>query len=283
MSLDADPLYNEKNAFYKGLFQNVIDDADSKDGAESLLVRSRIELDPVAVAKSLANQQTDLDKINYALALHKSGHATESLAIAVGLVQSTDPRIQIILGTIFARNSDTYKQAIDLLGSMDDDLEAVALLIQIYLASGQLNLAQKTLQSAKAWAQDAELIQLAESWVSLKAGGIDQYQSAFYTAQEFADTAGSPSRMLLLQAVAEIHLSHYDEAMGTLQLILDKDPHMSDALANLVVLQLMAGKDASGTRSKLESAASNHPMMVETRAKIAEFKSLSANYTFVEA
>lgn len=283
MSLDADPLYNEKNAFYKGLFQTVINDASDKQGAELLVLRARIELDPKSAASDLQSETTDSGKAAYALALHKTGNVTQPLKIADNLMNSTDPDVQILVATILAREPDRYGDAIDILNSIDDSLEAVALLIQIYLITNQLSLAQQTLQSAKAWAQDAELIQLAESWVSLKAGGTDQYQSAFYTAQEFADTAGSPVRMLLAQAVAEIQLGHYEEADGTLQSVLAKEPDMGDALANLVVLQTITGKDATETRKKLESVDPTHPMIIEVKEKIEEFDSLKKAYTFVEA
>lgn len=283
MSFDADPLYNEKNAFYKGLFQTVVDDASAKTGGGLLVLRSRIELDPAAVARDLNGGTTDIGRATYALALHKLGKTTEAMKIADTLLDSTYTDVRITIATILARETDRFDDAIYLLSSVDDNLEAIALLIHIYLVTNRLSLAQQTLQSAKAWAQDAELIQLAESWVALKAGGTDQYQSAFYTAQEFADAAGSPLRMLLAQAVSEIHLGNYDEASDTLQTILAEDPQMADALANLVVLQTITGKDTTRTRADLESADPNHTMVVELQDKISEFESLKTAYTFVEA
>lgn len=282
MSFDADPLFNEKNAFYKGVFQT-LEDAASKPGSESLLLRSRVELDPARAVKDLKNDKKELSQAAYALALHKTGNTTESLKIADKLLNSSDPEIQIIIATILAREPDRVEDAIDVLNSIDDSLEAAALLIQIYLSIDQLAQAQTTLKAAKGWAQDAELIQLAESWVSLRAGGTDNYQSAFYTAQEFADTAGSPIRMLLAQAVAEIELGNYEEAEGTMIQVLSKEPENADALANSVALKTLTGKDTTAEREKLATVAPGHPLVLEIQEKVHEFDTIKNNYSFVEA
>lgn len=283
MSFDADPLFNEKNAFYKGRFRTVIDDASSKQGAESLVLRASVELDPSKAVKDLKSSKDAVHQAAYALALHKTDRITESLKIADKLMSSTDVDVQLIVATVLARDPDRIDDAIDILSSMENSLEAVALLIQVYLTTHQLAAAQTALQSAKSWAQDAELIQLAEMWVSLRVGGTDNYQSAFYTAQEFADSAGSSARMLLAQAVAEIQLGNYEEAEGTLQQVLQKEPDLPDALANLVVLSTLTGKDSTDAVEKLNKADRSHPLAVEIQSKSDEFDSLASNYTFVEA
>ncbi|CCG81605.1 Putative uncharacterized protein [Taphrina deformans PYCC 5710] len=283
MSFDADPLYNEKNAFYKGQFQTVIDDASSKEGAEALVLRAKVELNAQKCTKELKSTKDDISQAAYALALHKTGNTTEALKIADKLAGSDNPDVQIIIATVFARDSERVEDAIDVLNSIEDSLEAVALLIQVYLSTNQLSSAQSTLQSAKSWAQDAELIQLAEMWVSLRAGGTDAYQNAFYTAQEFADTTGSPVRMLLAQSVIEIQLGRYDEAEGTLLQVLNKDPSSPDALANQVVLWTLLGRDTAPIVEKLKSVDASHPLVQQIEEKASEFDSCAANYTFVEA
>jgi coatomer protein complex subunit epsilon len=46
------------------------------------------------------------------------------------------------------------------------------------------------------------------------------------------------------QAVAEIHLGRLEEAEAALQQALSKDPQNADAIANSLVLNIIAGKDA---------------------------------------
>lgn len=282
MSFDADPLFNEKNAFYKGLYQSIIDDASDKPEAKSLVLRAQIELDPASSIKSLKGAKDDLSRSAYALALHKTGSTTEAMKVADSLTTTEDPEVQLIVATTLARDEERIEDAIEILSSIDNSLEAVALLIQIYLSTNQFTQAQSTLKAAKSWAQDAELIQLADAWVSLRQGG-DGYQSAFYTFQEFADSNGSPTRMQLSQAVSEIELGHYDEAESTIAQVLAKEPDNADALANRIALSALTGQDASEYVEKLRKVDQDHPAIELLDEKVSEFSAFAANYTPVTA
>lgn len=48
---------------------------------------------------------------------------------------------------------------------------------------------------------------------------------------------------LISQAIAEIHLGRYEEAETALKQAMEKDPENADAIANLIVLSLLTGKD----------------------------------------
>jgi coatomer subunit epsilon len=48
---------------------------------------------------------------------------------------------------------------------------------------------------------------------------------------------------LISQAIAEIHLGRYEEAEAALRQAMEKDPENADAIANLIVLSLLTGKD----------------------------------------
>lgn len=47
-------------------------------------------------------------------------------------------------------------------------MEAVALIVQIHLEQNRLDLAVKEVATARKWAQDSLLVNLAESWVGLR-------------------------------------------------------------------------------------------------------------------
>jgi coatomer subunit epsilon len=49
---------------------------------------------------------------------------------------------------------------------------------------------------------------------------------------------------LISQAVAEIHLGRYEEAEAALKQAMEKDPSNVDAIANMIVLSILSGKDA---------------------------------------
>jgi coatomer subunit epsilon len=48
---------------------------------------------------------------------------------------------------------------------------------------------------------------------------------------------------LISQAIAEIHLGRYEEAEAALKQAMEKDHENADAIANLIVLSLLTGKD----------------------------------------
>lgn len=49
---------------------------------------------------------------------------------------------------------------------------------------------------------------------------------------------------LISQAIAEIHLGRYEEAEAALKQAMGKDPENTDAIANLIVLSILTGRDA---------------------------------------
>lgn len=48
---------------------------------------------------------------------------------------------------------------------------------------------------------------------------------------------------LISQAIAEIHLGRYEEAEAPLKQAMEKDPSNADAIANMIVLSILSGKD----------------------------------------
>lgn len=87
--------------------------------------------------------------------------------------------------------------------------------------------------------------------------GGEKYQQAFYVFEELAQAPSTSStQSLVSQAVAEIHLGRLEEAEAALQQALVKDPKNTEILANLAVLNVIAGKDAKEfTRYVVQSVA----------------------------
>lgn len=52
-------------------------------------------------------------------------------------------------------------------------------------------------------------------------------------------------RTLVSQAVAELHLGRTEEAQAALEQAMKKEPNFAEAIANLLVLSVITGKDAT--------------------------------------
>ena len=75
--------------------------------------------------------------------------------------------VQLLCGTILARAGKPEK-AVEVLSRHQGSLDAVALIVQIHLSQNRADLAGKEARSARGFAQDALLVNLAESWVGMR-------------------------------------------------------------------------------------------------------------------
>jgi len=94
--------------------------------------------------------------------------------------------------------------------------------------------------------------------------------------------------------VAEIHLGRLEEAEAALQQALVKDPTNADIVANSIVLNVIAGKDAkeliryesplseishAKLFSQLSSTAPNHTFLTDLQEKSALFDKAATKYS----
>ncbi|MBW0476830.1 hypothetical protein O181_016545 [Austropuccinia psidii MF-1] len=161
-------------------------------------------------------------------------------------------------------------------------LEAVALLVSLYLSPRirRPDLARALYRSAKSWADDAILLQMAEAWISAitgsaagSASGKDPggYQSAFYVFDEMTNTStASPDHVnvngLNGKAVTQLAMGHVDEAQANLVEALRINPEDESALANAIVIRAHLDSEDSETSNlleKLKSINPRHPLIVD--------------------
>lgn len=77
-----------------------------------------------------------------------------------------------------------------------------------------------------------------------KQQGGEKYQQAFYVFEELAQAPATSSTISLVsQAVVELHLGRTEEAQAALDQALEKDGSNAEAIANLLVLTVIAGQD----------------------------------------
>lgn len=157
------------------------------------------------------------------------------------------------------------------------------------------------------------MVNLAESWVGLRVvrcnerryrnvslipvKGGDKYQQAFYVFEELAQAPSTSSvRSLVSQAVCELHLGRLEEAQAALEQALEKDANYANTIANLLVLNVIAGNDTdelteyvtntqclitiiNTIRRSLKKADPNHALLAGLEEKSALFDKAATKYS----
>ncbi|KAH8595513.1 coatomer epsilon subunit-domain-containing protein [Bisporella sp. PMI_857] len=280
-------LLNLHNAFHQGQYQAAVEFDTSGLSPENALparvlnLRAQIALGQYedVIADIQGESEPDLAAVG-ALAEFKAGNESKAVKIAEKLAteEGENATVQVLAGTVL-QAAGKSEEALSLLSQHQGNLEAVALIVQIHLEQHRLDLAVKEVAAARKWAQDSLLVNLAESWVGLRVGG-EKYQQAFYVFEELAQAVSTTSSLSVIsQAVAEIHLGRLEEAEAALQQALAKEPDNTEALANSIVLNVIAGKNADELISSLSNTAPDHPFLTDLQEKSAQFDAAAAKFS----
>lgn len=282
-------LINLHNHFHQGQLQEAADYDVSALSPENALparvlqLRARIALgqaeDVLADVEGEEADKPELAAVG-ALARFSLGQTDAAVAAVEKLAAeaANNAVVQVVGGTVLQAAGKT-EEAVALLSQHTGSLDAVALLVQIHLAQNRNDLALKEVKSARSWAQDSLLVNLAESWVGLRKGG-EAYQQAFYVFEELAQSPASSSvRTLVAQAVAELHLGRTEEAQVALEQAIQKDPANADAIANLLVLTTITGKSPEEYSASLQKNAPDHPLLADLEEKSSLFDKAAAKYS----
>ncbi|KAK4462042.1 coatomer epsilon subunit-domain-containing protein [Cladorrhinum samala] len=281
-------LINIHNHFHQGQYTEVVDFDVSSLSAENALparvlqLRARIALGQAedVLADVQGEKEPELEAVS-ALAEQALGNNDKAVEIVESLAQSAgdNATVQILGGTVLAAAGKS-EDALALLGKHEGSLDAVALIVQIHLQNNRNDLALKAVTEARRWAQDSLLVNLAESWVGLRLGG-ERYQQAFYVFEELAQAPATSSvRTLVSQAVAELHLGRTEEAQAALDQALKKDPGYTEAIANLLVLNVITGsKTQQELTSSLVQANPEHPLLTDLNEKSELFDKAASKYS----
>lgn len=282
-------LINMHNAFHQGQYQAVIDFDTSSFSAENALpARVLAHRARIALGQSedvLADVEGEDDepelKAVAVLAQYASGSKTDAAVKAAEDLASAagdNATVQILAGTVL-QAAGKSEEALALLSQHSGSLDAVALITQIHLEQNRTDLAVKEVTAARRWAQDSLLVNLAESWVGLRVGG-EKYQQAFYVFEELAQAPATSSIVSLVsQAVSELHLGRIEEAQAALESAVEKEPKFAEAIANLLVLTVVTGKEPTELTASLKAVAPQHPLLVDLEEKGSAFDKAAAKYS----
>ncbi|EKM50033.1 uncharacterized protein PHACADRAFT_105833 [Phanerochaete carnosa HHB-10118-sp] len=253
--MDSSELYNTKQQFLLGAYQSVIDltlpspnspdytliliykarayiASDKPEAALAIIPESEnVALKAVAAlaryvgAADAAAQETVLEELRD-LCVEIEGEEVEGDARDRWLVR-------VIAGTAFARAGEV-EEALETLcaGSNKENMEAVAITVQVYLSIHRPDLARKEFESAKRWSEDDLLLQLIEASISLVTGS-DGYSdcNSFYTEQLANPSLSSP-HLFTARGVTRILQGEIPAAKSDLEEVQTKD---AETLAALVV------------------------------------------------
>ncbi|KAL7799026.1 coatomer subunit epsilon [Trichoderma ceciliae] len=280
-------LINIHTHFYQSQYQEVIDFDTSSFSPENALpvrvlqLRARLALGQAedVLAGLQGENVPDLEAVG-ALAEYTLGNTDSALKTIEKLASSAadNVTVQVVGGTVL-QAAGKSEEALALLSQHQGSLDAVALIVQIHLQQNRTDLALKEVASARRWAQDSLLANLAEAWLGVRVGG-EKYQQAFYVYEELAQGSSTFSvQSLVAQAVCEIHLGRLEEAQSALEQAIQKDPTNAEGIANLLVLNSISGNNTDELLESLKKMNPNHQLLVDLEEKSNLFDKAAAKYS----
>ncbi|THG99795.1 hypothetical protein EW026_g2612 [Hermanssonia centrifuga] len=307
--MDSSELYHVKQQFVLGAYKTLVDltlpDPNSPDYSPILIYQARahIALNEPSSALSLVPSDSENIALKAVAALARYVDAKQEAQKDATLEELRDLCVEVegddvdgderdkwlvrvLAGTAFAR-ADEVEEALETLcaGSNNDNLEAVAVTVQVYLSIHRPDLAKKELERAKRWAEDDLLLQHIEASINLVTGA-DNYSdcNSFYTEQLANPSLTSP-HLLTARGVTRLLRGEVSAAKSDLEEAVSQQGGTADAEtlgAMTVAVGLSQAKqnevDAQQLWSQLSGQYPTFPLVVDLAQKSTLFDELAARF-----
>ncbi|TRY67252.1 hypothetical protein TCAL_02931 [Tigriopus californicus] len=290
---EVDELFDIKNAFFTGNFQQCITEAqkikpsdpDATVEKDVFLYRAYLAQKKFGVVRDEIGPQSNalIQPLKKLAVYLQNANQREELVQEMetemsGTVDLNNHVLLLVAASIFYQE-ENYEAALRVLHP-SDHLECMALKLQTLLKMDRIDLARKELKVMQDKDDDATLTQLAQAWVNLQMGG-DKIQDAYYIYQEMIDKFGSTPLLLNGQASSFIQQGKFQEAEGALQEALEKDPNNAETLINMIVLSQQTGKAPEVSNrylTLLKDDDPKHPFLKTYSQKESDFDRMIAQY-----
>ncbi|KAI0046555.1 hypothetical protein FA95DRAFT_1560020 [Auriscalpium vulgare] len=301
--MESSALYNVKQQFFLGAFKSLVDypspEPSSIDYVPILVYKARAHIasgDSASVPSLLPPDTENFPlKAVGALAAYVSGSgdaALEELRDLCVEIEGDDAHaterekgwVRVVAGTAFARAGEV-EEALETLGAetSTENLEAVAVIVQVYLSIHRPDLARKEYERSKAWAEDDLLLQLIESSIGLVTGK-DGYSDthAFYTEQLANPSLSSP-HLLTARGVTRLLRGEVAEAKSDLEeAVTQQGGHEDEETLAASVVAAGLGPKRDGAEevwSRFASTYPHHPFVEDMHAKGDQFDEFAAKFS----
>ncbi|KZV92662.1 hypothetical protein EXIGLDRAFT_836273 [Exidia glandulosa HHB12029] len=291
-------LYHVRRLFTLGAYSTLISvqlpEPSSEDYTSILLYQARahIALNDAASALGLlpANSTSVAVKAVRALAQSLDDEAAlETLRDLCVEIEGDDAAadekeksaVRVAAATAFARAGET-EEALETLGAgtPTEDLDAVALIVHLYLSIRRPDLARREFSRASKWAEDDLLLQHIEASIGLVTGADAYGNPHSYYAEQIA---GSAPNAHLLTARGSTHLlrGNAREAAEDFASAVKGSKNKRgepDALAGGVAAARKQA-DVDELLKRLQAEYPAHPLVADLGEKSDLFDNLTGNYT----
>ncbi|CAG9791067.1 unnamed protein product [Diatraea saccharalis] len=289
---DVDELFDVKNAFYIGNYQQAINEALSFNASTPLL----------ALQKDAYLYRSYIAQGNHRLVLQELKTADPMLQPLKSLVEYISPgankpaivadidarvakgtelnnEVFLIVAATIYYHEENYEAALKILHGAES-LELRAFTLQCLLAMNRPDLAKKHLKSLQDIEDDGTLTQLAQAWLNLSQGGPG-VQDAHYSVMELSERLGAlGAGPAALGAAAAAARGMWEEAEQQLSEAASRAPQHPDLLLGLALAARHQGKPEVFGRylAQLLDSNTEHQFTKDYVAKTNEFKRLAAQY-----
>ncbi|XKL63985.1 hypothetical protein PGB90_006349 [Kerria lacca] len=289
---DVDELFDVKNLFYIGNFQQCINEAQK---VKIVLLETKLERDVFVYKAYIAQKKYKIviDEISekspvelqvlkllseFFVSPNEKQNILQTYLDKFSVFENENHHVVMAAATIYIHD-DQFENALQVL-HRNDHLECLSVALQIYISMSRIDLARKELKKMQEKDEDSLLTQLAQAWVNI-AMGRDKLEDAYYIIQEIIDKYGSSVNLLNCQAVCYIVQGKYEEADSALQEAMEKDNNNPDTLINSIVLSAHLNKPSEVTSRYLMQLKESHfntGFIKDLNIKENEFNELFLEY-----